>query len=616
VSSEAATLKRTRAHLGAWLWYLVPANPILVRVVFAMSRRQRHLWLRFGYLAILTAIVTIMLLTTGTQSGSSLADLAKGASRTFTWAAITQLALMCFLAPVFTAGAITQEKDAQTYNILISTPLSNAQIVIGSLLSRLYFVLVLLLAGLPIFFTTMLYGGVTSGQILRSSAIAGSTAVLTGALAILISFIKVGTRRTIFSFFLGIALYLLVVWGLSAQGFAKVPEAPKDPLTGQVKLSWLAAFHPFLALQVALHQVQAPELAAVAHYGPIDRYFIAYPPMMYVVTSLALAIILVIVAMFFVRRVVREGEMTFWRRLAERLRLGRQQSTRKPHTVWSNPVAWREAVTRASATSRGVGRYAVILGGILAAVALLIAYLQGGAMTAAVTRQYLAGLVAIEFVLVLLIATNTAASALTKEKESKTLDILLTTPLTPSYIIRGKLRGLVTFVVPLIGIPVISLLLFAVVELLRRPKERVAFFETAFEIGALMIAFAAYACLLGLHFSLKQKKTVKAVLLAVGWLLVINLGSYYFWRAIVGEANVPGAALSCATPFTAIFTLIDPYTTLFDAPSTYLTKLGAVRVAALFGAVIFLGLHAAIVYAWYSSMVKSFDMIIRKQSGE
>jgi ABC-type transport system involved in multi-copper enzyme maturation permease subunit len=78
---------------------------------------------------------------------ASLSELAKGASQTFAWASIAQLLLMCFLAPVFTASAITQEKDAQTFNILLSTPLSNAQIVFGSLMSRLYFVVMLLVAG-------------------------------------------------------------------------------------------------------------------------------------------------------------------------------------------------------------------------------------------------------------------------------------------------------------------------------------------------------------------------------------------------------------------------------------------------------------------------------------
>src|SRR3972149_1843391 len=124
-----------------WLsfWHLLPANPILVRVVQGGSRRPRHLWLRVGDLGGLLFFVLGSLVMTW-QSGS-LAELAKGASQTFKWASTAQLLLMCFLAPGFPASAITQERDAQTFNILLATPLSSAQIVLGSLISRLFFVI-------------------------------------------------------------------------------------------------------------------------------------------------------------------------------------------------------------------------------------------------------------------------------------------------------------------------------------------------------------------------------------------------------------------------------------------------------------------------------------------
>ena len=55
--------------------------------------------------------------------------------------------------------------------------------------------------------------------------------------------------------------------------------------------------------------------------------------------------------------------------------------------------------------------------------------------------------------------TNAAASTVTREKEDGTLDLLLTTPITSHYYIWGKLRGLVSFVLPLIAVPVVSALL-------------------------------------------------------------------------------------------------------------------------------------------------------------
>ena len=218
-------------ELGLWFWRLLPANPIMQRVVYGASRRKRHLWIRAGYLGVLTFVTAIFVLSGSPEASASLADLAKSSTQAFKTIALVQLFMMCFLAPVFTATAITQEKDSQTYDILLTTPLSNAQIVLGSLLSRLYFVIVLLVAGLPVFCVMMLYGGVTLREIFLSFAIAGSTAILTGSLAIALSVAKVGTGRTIFSFYLFIALYLLIVFAVSQLGlWTSLPpeEAPAN----------------------------------------------------------------------------------------------------------------------------------------------------------------------------------------------------------------------------------------------------------------------------------------------------------------------------------------------------------------------------------------------------
>ncbi|MCK4343146.1 MAG: hypothetical protein KAY37_15635 [Phycisphaerae bacterium] len=40
--------------IGLWLWWLLPANPILVRVVSTGGKRTRHFWARLIYLVALT----------------------------------------------------------------------------------------------------------------------------------------------------------------------------------------------------------------------------------------------------------------------------------------------------------------------------------------------------------------------------------------------------------------------------------------------------------------------------------------------------------------------------------------------------------------------------------
>ncbi|MDO8630290.1 MAG: ABC transporter permease subunit, partial [Phycisphaerales bacterium] len=335
------------AKLWLWVWHLLPANPILVRVVHGASRRRRHLWLRFAYLGIITAVVLWLQLASATEKNASLTELAKGASQTFQYAATTQLLLMCFLAPVFTASAITQERDAQTYNILLSTPLTSGQIVLGSLMSRLYFVIMLLLAGLPIFFMTMVYGGVTSRQIFESTALAAATAILTGALAIFIAMVGVGTRRTIFSFYLMIALYLLALFLFSRLDRTWIAASTPN-ITG-ARMSWLTPLHPFLALEVALNRVNAPSYAALPEYGRLARYALAYPSTVFVIWTTSLSLVLVVWSMYFVRSGIKTGEPTFFSSLFQKFRRSPAgQRTRTPRTVWSNPVAWREARTRAS----------------------------------------------------------------------------------------------------------------------------------------------------------------------------------------------------------------------------------------------------------------------------
>src|SRR5215204_1147653 len=196
--------------IHTYLWRLLPANPILLRVVESGGKRKRDLFIRCGYLGLLVMLVVLSLVTSSTSvTGTNLADLTKTSFRIFAQMSYLQLGLVALLAPIFTAGAITQEKDSQTYDILLATPLSNGQIVLGSLLSRLFFVVALLVSGIPIFSITQIFGGVAIRSIALSFAIAAATAFVTASIAMAIATFKVGTRRTIFSFYLFIVLYLV-----------------------------------------------------------------------------------------------------------------------------------------------------------------------------------------------------------------------------------------------------------------------------------------------------------------------------------------------------------------------------------------------------------------------
>jgi ABC-type transport system involved in multi-copper enzyme maturation permease subunit len=601
----------TRLWLG--FWRLIPANPILVRVVYGASRRSRHLWLRAAYLGALFAVVVFSLIASTSGESASLADLAKGASQTFKWASITQLALVCFLAPAFTASAITQERDSQTFNILLSTPLTSAQIVFGSLMSRLSFVLMLIIAGLPIFLLTMIYGGVTTSQVFESFALAGATAILTGAVAITAAMVRVGTRRTIFSFYLLIALYLLLMYSAGQWKGTWVEAAPPN-VDGQ-KMSWLTPLHPFLSLQVALNTIQAPQYAQLTGYSGISRYALANPSTAYILWTTALAFVLTSLSVLFVRRGAKVGEASVWTWLAARF--GRQrigERTRVPRNVWKNPIAWREAKTKA--LGGGWLRWAIIAGGLLGSIILFVSYQTGGgAVTAQDLRLGLVAIIMIQFALVLLIATNTSATSMTKEKEAKTMDLLLTTLLTSRYVLWGKLRGLVSFCAPLIAGPVLVLLVLGAFGAISKGGRAAIWIESALELGALMLVYTAIACVIALKISLTAKTNVAAVMYSVGtMILAAGVVSAIGLAVVQASGGQIGAFLAPFSPFSAVRYLIDP-SGLFDTVQEFRRATAATRIAAFLGSAIATVVYALIVYNLYRTLVRNFDMIVRKQSG-
>jgi ABC-type transport system involved in multi-copper enzyme maturation permease subunit len=618
--------------IGLWLWHLLPGNPILVRVVSTGGKRVRHLWARLIYLVVLMAVFVFRGSLLFNASSASLSELAKQATRTFEEVSLVQLFLMSFIAPVFCAGAITQEKDANTFHILLTTPLSNAQIVLGSLFSRLCFVWVLLLAGLPIFCITMIYGGVTTREILQSFGLAACTGLITGSIAIMISFLKIGTRRTIFAFFVGIAVYLLSVgaFGLFPTGQLAVAPLPAGAAQGMgnvARMSWLAPVHPYLALRVVIGETPAPPLSDVYNYGWPLRWLLAYPEYGYMVVTTLASAAMVLICLFYVRRGAREGEATVFTRLTERVmpkKLGERR--RKPRRVWRNPIAWREAATRASAGGRSLLRLLFIVAGFVAALVLLIGHHtnawgpSAAPVVVASTRVWLTALVWIELAVVLLVVTNTAATTLTREKESLTMELLLCTPLTSRYIIAGMLQGLVRLVVPLIAVPFFSVAAFALVDLLRPGTPAVTTLEAAALVPLLMTAFAALAAMIGLHFSLLSKKTVQAVMISTAIVLGAAGLLWACGQAVAGSSSGVAAVVLPFTPFPALQALIDPWRLLeagssrFGTSTVSTSDVIAFRVTRVIFSLIAAAGYIGITFAVYSSMVRNFDMTVRKQS--
>lgn len=97
------------------------------------------------------------------------------------------------LAPASTAGAISLEREKQTLDLLTTTPISSLAIVLGKLLSALSWILLLLLASIPIAALVFTFGGVGPEDLLRAYVVLLGTAFAYGSIGLFISAL---VRRT------------------------------------------------------------------------------------------------------------------------------------------------------------------------------------------------------------------------------------------------------------------------------------------------------------------------------------------------------------------------------------------------------------------------------------
>jgi len=134
----------------------------------------------------------------------------------FTLLSIFQLVLVCFIAPGFTAGQISLEREKQTLDLLISTPMRPGAIVIGKLAAALAFVVLMIVAAVPITAIVLMYGGASIGDIVRQQLVLLATAVALGAIGLFFSaLVKRTQAATVLTYITMLALTVgtLMVFG-------------------------------------------------------------------------------------------------------------------------------------------------------------------------------------------------------------------------------------------------------------------------------------------------------------------------------------------------------------------------------------------------------------------
>lgn len=604
-----------------WLLNLGPTNPIVVRIVQGGSRRARHMYIRTGYLSVLIAVLLWSLLLRAGAGALSYRDLAAAGASSFEAVAYLQIALICLLAPVFMAGAIAQEANPRTWEVLLSTPLSPPQIVLGNLLGRLFFILALLFSSLPLFAITQYFGGVPGRSIVLSYLIAACAALLVGAIAVFLSVGRIAGRRAVFAFYIAVVSYLGATYAIDLALRAGSPA-------GYGGVTVLTPLNPFLALQALLSpsDYRRPDPITLGQMSALARLWFGSPVLLWCWLSAGLSVALVTVSSIVTRRVVGVERVGLIRRI---LRKGGADRRRPPRHVWNNSIAWREAASRAGSGANLISRYAFIALGLLWALGV-IAFYHGGGLSHSGFRFTLLATVWTQLAVITLVAVNMSATAVSREREDGSLDILLTTPITPKDYLRGKLRGLIAFLLPFLCVPLATLALASLYVLVGGLGRDGGVIVTDRLIGGtidtpavlpegallapmLALPFMAFVVLIGLQWSVKSKGTIGSVIFAFGVIATVTgIVGLCGWQAGKGAPYL-GPALAALNPATLLFAIINPT----EGMSTTISEGGltAARTSLAVGTIIGAALLTVIVYGLYTSMVRRFDMTVRALAG-
>ncbi|MDX1663347.1 MAG: hypothetical protein R3272_06105 [Candidatus Promineifilaceae bacterium] len=212
--SEAAVEQRRRF----WKTF---ENPVTVKELRSRMRGRRAFVVLTIYLLVMSGLIALLYTLFAAASAQPYGPQRREAGRAVFAAVLgIQVLLVAFITPAFTAGAISGEKERQTYNLLRTTLLPARALVSGKLFSALAYIFLLLLAAVPLQSIAFLLGGVSPIELIISELLIFVSAVVFALLGLFFSSLM---RSTLAASVTTFASSLLLTMGLPAAVMIVVP---------------------------------------------------------------------------------------------------------------------------------------------------------------------------------------------------------------------------------------------------------------------------------------------------------------------------------------------------------------------------------------------------------
>ena len=157
-------------------------NPVLQRELLVNLRMPRAFVLMFVYQVLLAAVVYLAWPTDNVRL--DLSDNPESTRQLVNLFFLGQYILASLMAPSFAAGAVTGEKERKTYEMLLASPLRPEAIVMGKLVAALTHLAILIFASLPIVMLCLPLGGVSFYEVVAAYLALIASVVMFGMISV------------------------------------------------------------------------------------------------------------------------------------------------------------------------------------------------------------------------------------------------------------------------------------------------------------------------------------------------------------------------------------------------------------------------------------------------
>ena len=467
------------------------AGPLFSREALTVPRQFSHFLIRSGYIgAFFILMYTAAQTTFGWQQVRNLGEIARFGQLVFQVFAVVQLALMIFFAALFAAGNVAQEKDRRTMLLLLMTDLRDRELVLGKLCSSLLLPGVLLMASIPVFVIVQLLGGVSLQQIGCAIAISAAAGLVAGSWGSLVAFWREKTFQTLAISLIGIVLFLGIVEGLVAI-FGNLSKIGL----------FIGALNPFRSMLRVLDPLNTEGGMTFISLAMISTGSLA-----------VLAMLIVIVTILRVR---------VWnpsRTLGDMATMDEKDRgvVRPPRPVWNSPVIWREMMTKAYGRKVIVIKLAYVVIAAAAFYSVLSSPPNSGLLLGMISPIG-AAFIALSLLSMMLVNAQ-GVTALTSERDTGTLELLLVTDISAKEFIYGKLGGVLYNSKELILIPMLFMVWYLV--------QGVLTFENFIYIALGFLSLILFAAMLGLHSGLSYSISRTAIANSLGTMFFLFVGIF------------------------------------------------------------------------------------------